>query len=312
MKIAIDIMGGDHAPNATVRGAIEAKQELRGTCELVLVGDRSSIEKELEKEGASEDGFCIVHASELISMEDNPTRSLNQKKDSSIVKGFELLKGKEVDAFAGVGNTGAMLVGSMYTVKVVSGVIRPTITSILPKEDGGFGVILDVGANADCKADVLYQFGIMGSLYAQNVYGIQEPRVALLNIGEEDKKGSLLTQAAHGMMKDSKDFRFVGNVEGRDLFSDKCDVIVCDGFTGNVVLKEAEAFYELIRRKGFSDPYFDRFNYESYGGTPVLGIDSNVVIGHGISNANAIKNMLIHTTDVVKADLPSRIKASFQ
>ncbi len=312
MRIAIDIMGGDHAPNATVRGAIEAKQELGGTCELVLVGDRSSIEEELEKEGASKDGFCIVHASELITMEDNPTRSLNQKKDSSIVKGFELLKGKEVDAFAGVGNTGAMLVGSMYTVKVVSGVIRPTITSILPKEDGGFGVILDVGANADCKADVLYQFGIMGSLYAQNVYGVEEPRVALLNIGEEDKKGSLLTQAAHGMMKDSKDFRFVGNVEGRDLFSDKCDVIVCDGFTGNVVLKEAEAFYELIRRKGFSDPYFDRFNYESYGGTPVLGIDSNVVIGHGISNANAIKNMLIHTTDVVKADLPSRIKSTFQ
>ncbi len=312
MRIAIDIMGGDHAPNATVKGAMEARKELDENTELVLVGDRATIEEQLKEEGGCQEHYSIIHASEVISMDDNPTRSLNQKKDSSIVKGFELLKEREIDAFAGVGNTGAMLVASMYTVKVVSGVIRPTITSIIPKEDGGFGVILDVGANADCKPDVLYQFGIMGSLYARHVYGIQDPRVGLLNIGEEDKKGSLLTQAAHGMMKGSTDFNFIGNVEGRDIFSDKCDVIVCDGFTGNVVLKEAEAFYQMIRKKGFQDPYFDRFNYESYGGTPVLGIDSNVVIGHGISNANAIKNMLTHTTDVVKAELPSKIKEAFQ
>ena len=312
MRIAIDIMGGDHAPKATVQGAMEARAELGDRAEIVLVGDRTTIEQQLDEEGGSEDGFSIVHASETISMDDNPTRSLSQKKDSSIVKGFELLKEKEIDAFAGVGNTGAMLVASMYTVKVVSGVIRPTITSIIPKEDGGFGVILDVGANADCKPDVLYQFGIMGSLYAQHVYGVDNPRVGLLNIGEEDKKGSLLTQAAHGMMKGSNDFNFTGNIEGRDIFSDKCDVIVCDGFTGNVVLKEAEAFYQMIRRKGFQDPYFDRFNYESYGGSPVLGVDSNVVIGHGISNANAIKNMLTHTTDVVKAELPAKIKEAFQ
>jgi glycerol-3-phosphate acyltransferase PlsX len=311
MKIAIDIMGGDHAPKATVQGAIEAGKELDGSVELVLIGDEDTVKSELEEAGEDPGSYHIIHASEVITMDDNPTRSLNQKKDSSIAKGFGALQQKEVDAFAGVGNTGAMLVGSMYSVKVVKGVIRPTITSIIPKEDGGFGVILDVGANADCKADVLYQFGIMGSLYAQHVYGIQDPRVALLNIGEEDKKGSLLTQQAHGMMKGSKDFNFIGNVEGRDIFSDKCDVIVCDGFTGNVVLKEAEAFYEMIRRKGFQDPYFDRFNYESYGGTPVLGVDSNVVIGHGISNANAIKNMLIHTTDVVKAELPERFKKAF-
>ena len=312
MRIAIDIMGGDHAPEATVQGAIEAKRDMDENTELVLVGDEEVIEAELHRQNASKEDHSILHAPELISMDDNPTRSLNQKKESGIVKGFERLKEGNIDAFAGVGNTGAMLVASMYTVKVVSSVIRPTITSIIPKEDGGFGVILDVGANADCKPDVLYQFGIMGSLYAQHVYDLKEARVGLLNIGEEDKKGSLLTQAAHGMMKGTSDFNFVGNVEGRDIFSDKCDVIVCDGFTGNVVLKEAEAFYKIIRKKGFSDPYFDRFNYESYGGSPVLGIDSNVVIGHGISNANAIKNMLLHTTEVVKAELPSKIKEAFQ
>jgi len=224
----------------------------------------------------------------------------------------KFLKEKQIDAFASAGNTGAMLVGSMFTVKAVPGVIRPCITGILPKENGGFGVILDVGTNADCKPDVLYQFGILGSLFAKEVYKIQNPKVGLLNIGEEAEKGNLVSQAAYNLMKDSKDFNFIGNIEGRDLFGDAADVIVCEGFVGNVVLKSAEAFYKLIKTRKRSDDYFDRFNYELYGGTPVLGINSNVLIGHGISSAIAFKNMLLLARDISEAKLDEKIKTVFQ
>jgi len=244
-------------------------------------------------------------------MGDHPTKAFSQKPNSSISIGFQLLKEGKIDAFASTGNTGAMLVGSMYTVRAIQGIIRPCITSILPKENGSVGLILDVGSNADCKPDVLYQFGILGSLLAENVYGIKKPKVGLLNIGEEPEKGNLVTQAAYSLMKDSKDFNFIGNIEGRDIFSESVDVIVCDGFTGNVVLKEAEAIYSLIKKRGLSDAYFDRFNYENYGGTPILGINSTVMIGHGISNDIAIKNMILLTKDVVEAGLVQKIKQAF-
>lgn len=311
MRIGLDIMGGDFAPEATTKGAALARQELGDDAELVLIGDEEQIRKVLESEGEDPSNYDIVNTTEVIDMSDHPTKAFTQKKDSSISVGFQLLKKKNIDAFASSGNSGAMLVGSMYTVRSISGIIRPCITSVMPREDGGVGIILDVGINADCKADVLYQFAILGSLYAEYVHGIEEPRVGLLNIGEEEEKGNLLTQAAHELMKGSPDFNFIGNIEGRDLFSDEVDVMVCDGFTGNVVLKEAEAFYTLIKRRGLSDEYFDRFNYENYGGTPVLGINSNVVIGHGISNATAIKNMLLLTKEVVEADLPARINEAF-
>jgi glycerol-3-phosphate acyltransferase PlsX len=181
----------------------------------------------------------------------------------------------------------------------------------LPKESGNYSIILDVGTNADCKPDVLYQFGILGSLMAENIYKISKPRVALLNIGEESEKGNLVAQAAHALMRDSKDFNFIGNVEGRDLFNGKADVIVCDGFTGNIVLKQAESFYTMIKKRGRSDEYFDRFNYENYGGTPILGINSNVIIGHGISNEVAIKNMILLAKDVVESKLSEKIKQAF-
>jgi glycerol-3-phosphate acyltransferase PlsX len=199
----------------------------------------------------------------------------------------------------------------MFTVKAIPGVIRPCITSVMPKPNGGVGLILDVGTNADCKPDVLYQFAVLGSLYAEHVYNIKNPKVGLLNIGEEPEKGNLVTQAAHLLMKDSKDFNFIGNVEGRDLFNESVDVIVCDGFTGNVVLKEAEAFYTMIRKRKIKDEFFDRFNYENYGGTPILGVNSTVMIGHGISNDIAVKNMLLLTKDVVEANLPEKIKHVF-
>jgi glycerol-3-phosphate acyltransferase PlsX len=312
MKIGIDIMGGDFAPDATIAGAVLAHKQLPKDVKLVLIGDREQIIAGLAKHKADVNNFDIVHTTEIILMSDHPTKAFSQKPNSSISVGFHLLKEGTIDGFASNGNTGAMLVGSMFSVKSVPGVIRPCITSVLPKENGGVGLILDVGTNADCKPDVLYQFAVLGSLFAENVYGIKKPKVGLLNIGEEPEKGNLVSQAAHNLMKDSKDFNFIGNVEGRDIFNDNADVIVCEGFTGNVVLKQAEAFYTLVKKRGLKDEYFDRFNYENYGGTPVLGINSTVMIGHGISNDIAVKNMLLLTKDVIEAKLTEKIKTIFQ
>ena len=312
MKIAIDIMGGDFAPEATISGAILAFKELPNDVRLVLIGDKNLIELGLKTHNANPSDFDIVHTTEVIGMGEHPTKAFSQKPNSSIAVGFSMLKEKQIDAFASNGNTGAMLVGSMFSVKAVPGVLRPCIASALPKENGGVTLVLDVGTNADCKPDVLYQFGVIGSLYAEHVYAINKPKVGLLNIGEEPEKGGLVAQATHNLMLDTKDFNFIGNVEGRDLFDDKVDVIVCEGFTGNIVLKQAEAFYSLIKKRNRSDEYFDRFNYENYGGTPVLGINSTVMIGHGISTAIAVKNMLLLTKNVVEAQLPEKIKQAFQ
>ena len=312
MRIGLDVMGGDFAPSATVKGAILALQEMPKDSRVVLIGDEALISDELQKENADIKTFDIVHAPDVIGMAEHPAKAFTKKPQSSISVGFHLLKNGEIDGFASAGNSGAMLVGSFYTVKAIIGVIRPSITSVLPKENGSVGLILDVGINADCKPDVLYQFGILGSLYAEHVYGVKNPKVALLNIGEEEGKGNLLTQSTYQLMKDSEDFNFVGNIEGRDLFNDTADVIVCDGFIGNVVLKQAEAFYVMTRKRGIEDEYFARFNYENYGGTPVLGVNGAVVIGHGISNGKAIKNMILHTAEVIQVNLSEKIKQAFQ
>ncbi|MBK22247.1 MAG: phosphate acyltransferase PlsX [Flavobacteriales bacterium] len=311
MRIGIDIMGGDFAPQTTTEGAILAQKELSDV-ELVLIGDESVISSIMDEKGADKSNFSIVHTTDIIGMGEHPIKAFKQKPKSSIGIGFHLLSSGEIQGFAGAGNTGAMMIGSMYSVKSIPGIIRPCITSVMPKENGGVNLILDVGVNADCKPDVLYQFGVVGSVYAQNVFGIENPRVGLLNIGEEPEKGNLLSQASNNLMNDSKDFNFIGNIEGRDLFDDKCDVIVCDGFTGNVVLKEAEAFYYLMKKRGMLDDYFSRFNYEIYGGSPILGINSNVVVGHGISNDEAIKNMIKLTAECVEADLSKKIKEAFK
>tara|TARA_B110000908_G_C10241683_1_gene446457 strand:+ start:300 stop:1241 length:942 start_codon:yes stop_codon:yes gene_type:complete len=312
MRIGLDVMGGDFAPSATIKGAVLALQELENTATLVLIGDESKIKAELVLENVDSNKFEIVHAPDLIGMGEHPTKAFVKKPKSSISIGFHLMKEGLIDGFASAGNSGAMLVGAFYTIKSITGVIRPSITSILPKENGGVGLLLDVGINADCKPDVLNQFAILGSLYAEHVHGISNPKVALLNIGEEEGKGNLLTQVAYNLMKDSEEFNFVGNVEGRDLFNESADVIVCDGFTGNIVLKQAEAFYALTKKRGIKDAYFDRFNYENYGGTPILGVNGTVMIGHGISNAKAIKNMLLHTAEVIDAKLSDKIKIAFQ
>ncbi len=311
MNVGIDILGGDFAPDSNIGGAVLANKELKGICKISLIGDRDEILSSLSSFGANPDDFEIVHAPDKITMHDHPTRALTQKPNSSIAVGFDLLSKGEIDAFASTGNTGAMLVGSMFKIGTIPGVIRPCITSTLPAIDGAKSILLDVGSNADCKPDVLFQFAVLGSLYSKNVYGIEQPRVALLNIGEEEGKGNLLTQATYKLLKETNEINFIGNIEGRDLFFGKADVIVCDGFTGNIVLKEAEGIYTLMRKRGIRDEYFDRFNYENYGGTPVLGVKGNVIIGHGISNDIAVKNMLLHSYEVATSKLATKINETF-
>jgi phosphate acyltransferase len=311
MRIGLDISGGDYAPKATIDGALLAREVLSNDVTIVLLGDEEIIRSEFAKRGKVLDGFEVVHAPEVITYHDHPTRAIPKKPNSSIAIGFDLLAKANLDVFASTGNTGAMLVGAMYKLNTVPGIIRPCITSTLPAMDGSQAILLDVGSNADCKADVLYQFAVLGALYSQHVHGVENPRVALLNIGEEDSKGNLLTIAAYKLLSESDELNFTGNIEGRDLFTGVADVIVCDGFTGNIVLKEAEGIYTLMRKRGIRDEYFDRFNYENYGGTPILGVKGNAVIGHGISNDIAIKNMLLHSYEVAASGLATKINDAF-
>jgi len=312
MKIGFDIMGGDYAPKEAIAGAILANKELAGTARIVLFGDKDQALAIVQEQSGDASAFDFVHTTEVIGMGEHPTKAISQKKDSSISVGFGMLAQKQIDAFVSAGNTGAMLVGSMFSVKPIEGVIRPSITAIVPKLNGKFGVVLDVGANADCKPDVLFQFGILGSLMMKHVYGVENPKVGLLSIGEEEEKGNLVTIAAHKMMAETNAFNFIGNIEGRDFLNDKADVIVCEGFTGNVVLKTLESVYYVMKKRGVEDEFIERFNYENYGGTPILGVNAPVIIGHGISNAKAFKNMILSAKDVQNSDLVNIIKTSFK
>jgi glycerol-3-phosphate acyltransferase PlsX len=312
MKIGFDILGGDFAPKNCLDGAILALKEFPEDVKIVLFGDSVLAKEYFKQQNIDPDKFEYVHTTEVIEMGEHPTKAYSQKPNSSIFLGFKYLKENLIDGFTSAGNTGAMLVGGMFTVKAIPGVIRPSITGVLPKESGGYGVILDVGMNADCKPDVLYQFGVLGSIYAKEIYKIPNPKVGLLNLGEEPEKGNLVSQAAHNLMKDSKDFNFVGNVEGNDVFTDTADVIVCEGFVGNVVLKNSEQFYEMVKTRELKDNFFDKFNYELYGGTPILGINSTVLISHGKSSPVAFKNVLVLTKDIVNAKLTEKIKEVFK
>jgi glycerol-3-phosphate acyltransferase PlsX len=312
MKIGLDIMGGDFAPQATVLGAIAAFEVLKPDQKVVLIGDKNIAEGILHENNFDPGNFEFVHTTQVIEMGEHPAKAVVQKPDSSISVGFKLLKEGAIDAFASVGNSGAMLVGAMFSVKVIPGVLRPAITSIIPQLSGARGVLVDAGANADCKPEFMLQFGILGSLYAQHVYHIENPRVALMNIGEEEEKGNVLYQASHPLLKECEQINFVGNVEGRKAFYDFADVIVADGFTGNVILKLSESFYEISVEKKIKDHFFDMFNYEQYGGSPVLGVNAPVLIGHGISKAEAIKNIVLASRDMVASGLVEKIRAAFQ
>jgi len=305
-------MGGDYAPEAIMLGAALAFKELPENTRLVLIGDENQITSICRNHSIPVENFEIVPTTQQIGMGDHPIKAFSQKTDSSIVAGFRMLKEGRIDSFASAGNTGAMLVGAMQVIKSVPGIIRPAIAAAIPRLAEKPMLLMDVGLNPDCRPDVLYQYAILGKIYARDVFGIPDPRIGLLNIGSEDEKGNLLTKSTFQAMKDTTDFNFYGNVEGSDLFGDKVDAIICDGFIGNVMLKEAEAFYFLIRKRKIEDPFFEKFNFVHIGGTPVLGVNAPVLIAHGVSNELAIKNLIRQSIDVVKADIAGKIKEAFK
>lgn len=308
MKIGLDVMGGDFAPDAIIEGAVDAISHFSDNEILVLLGDEQAILRKLDEMNVSSSRFLIVPTSQVIGMGDHPAKAFSQKKDSSISVGYDMLKQGALNGFCSAGNTGAMLVGASYTVNVIPGVFRPALATIIPCIDGRDSVILDVGLNPDSKPDVLLQYGVLGNLYAKFVLGIEDPTIGLLNIGEEETKGTPAVKAAFELMKEHPGLNFVGNIEGHTLFHESItDVVVCDGFVGNIVLKEAEAIYSISKRLNISNSFFERFNFENIGGTPIVGINANVVIGHGISKRKAVMNMILQTRAVVHANLAQKI-----
>ena len=302
------MMGGDFAPVEAMKGALQYLQEADQRATLVLVGDEAKLDELILEYKVPEDKLKLVHAEQVIDMHEHPTKALKEKQKSSIAIGFHLLASGNIDAFISAGNTGAMLVGALFSIKALEGVLRPTISTIIPKENGGTGLLLDVGLNADCKPEQLNQFAVMGSVFAQTILGIENPKVGLMNVGEEEGKGNILCQATYPLLKENKHINFVGNLEGRDVFLDKADVMVCEGFTGNIILKLAESLYDITQRKKIQHEYFDRFNFENYGGTPVLGVNKPVIIGHGISQAKSFKNMIVLAQKMIDKNVMQRMK----
>lgn len=311
MNIALDMMGGDFAPLEAVKGAMMYFSEVHDPAHLLLIGDEAQLQSLIELYPLRSGYFTIIHAAEVINMHEHPTKALKEKQHSSIAIGFHLLASGKADAFISAGNTGAMLVGALYSIKPIEGVSRPTIGAYMPRENGTLGMLLDAGINADCKPENLNQFAILGSLFVKHVWNVNNPKVALLNIGEEEGKGNLLAQATYPMLKQNSLIRFIGNIEGRDIFLDKADVIVCEGFTGNVILKMAESVFDIIKHRNIDDDYFNRFEFEKYGGVPVLGVNKPVIIGHGISHAPSFKNMILQAKKIIETDLIEKIRISF-
>lgn len=310
MRIGLDAMGGDFAPKAAIIGAILAQKELPSEDRIVLFGHKDIILEHLLENGGNPELFEIVHAEDVIDMNEKPVKALLKKPNSSLAVGFAYLKDGKIDSFASAGSTGAMLVGTMQSVGAIEGVLRPCLAAVLPKDKEGVSVLVDVGVNPDSKPEVIYQFGLLGSVYSQNALGIDNPKVGLLSNGEEEEKGNAQVQNAHQLMKATNDFNFVGNVEPIELFKNNVDVIVCDGFIGNIILKQAEAFARTVAKRGFVDDFIQRFNYEIYGGLPLLGANGTVIIGHGISNEKAIKNMLLQSKNIFVSKINERIEAT--
>lgn len=323
MKIAIDAMGGDNAPHEIVKGAIEALNEVSAT--LVLVGDEERIKSELSKHTYDKDRIEIYPTTEIIENCDKPVSAIRTKPDSSMVVGLKKVRKKEFDGFISAGNTGALLAGGAMKVGRIKGIERPALATALPTMQG-FTVLLDSGANAECKARNLREFAIMGSLYSQLILGVDNPKVSLVNVGEEESKGTPVVQEAYQILKEEKSLNFAGNIEGREIFAGVTDVIVCDGFTGNVILKllegMAKGFGDLLKGvftanaknmfaaalvKKDLDGFKKKLDYKEYGGAPLLGVNGNVVKAHGSSDAKAVKNAIKYATRFAEADLVQKI-----
>lgn len=309
MRIVLDAMGGDHAPQYPVAAALAAVEESEELLEIVLTGDERRISQCLEGQHHPGDRLRIQHAPQVIEMHDAPSAALRRKRDSSIAVGLELQKSGYADAFISAGNTGAVMAGALLTLGRIVGISRPAIVTIFPTQELPC-LVLDVGANAECRPEHLVQFAIMGHIYAIDVLGRDRPRVGLLSIGEEPSKGNDLTVATHRLLSVS-DLNFIGNVEGRDVLRGAADVVVCDGFVGNVLLKFGESFIDFLadsvrdevsrsRLAGLGAllmrPAFDsvrrKIDYAEYGGAPLLGVNGIVVIGHGGSNVKAFRNAI--------------------
>ncbi|SJZ54550.1 phosphate acyltransferase PlsX [Sediminibacterium ginsengisoli] len=312
MNIGLDMMGGDFAPLEAVKGLQLYLSGNAAGVNIYAIGDEALVKPLLEEHKVTSPSVHVIHAPEVIGYHEHPTKALKEKQRSSIAIGFHLLATGKIDAFISAGNTGAMLVGAMYSIKPIEGVMRPTISTVVPKLNGTTGLLLDVGLNADCKPEQLNQFALLGSLYAQHILRIANPKVGLMNVGEEEGKGNLLAQATYPLLKENSQLNFIGNIEGRDIFFDKADVMVCDGFTGNIILKLSESIYDLANARELgNDAYFNRFHYENYGGTPVLGVAKPVVIGHGISNAKAFGNMISLAAQMIESDLCGKMAEQF-
>jgi glycerol-3-phosphate acyltransferase PlsX len=330
IKIAVDAMGSDEAPLNDVSGAVIAAELKPDVLEIILVGKEKLISEELQKHKVKLKNISIVNAGEVVTMEDSPTESLKTKPDSSISVGINLVKEKKADAFISAGNTGAVMTASILKLGRIEGVGRPTIGSIFPS-DVGKTMVFDVGASVDCKAKHLLEYAIMGNIYMKNIYNVSNPRIGLLSVGEEKTKGDSLTLETYELLEKSE-LNFIGNVEGRDILRGKAEVIVCDGFVGNVILKFAEGVLDVIKGKfkayaaqGFfkklwigmmygtlKNVVLKDFDYQEYGGVPLLGINGITIIGHGKSSPIAIKNMILKAEEMVVKDVNGKIRNSIK
>ncbi|MEP6950088.1 MAG: phosphate acyltransferase PlsX [Ginsengibacter sp.] len=311
MKIALDMMGGDFAPIEAVKGIGLFLSKPQPDVGLILIGDEKKIKLLLSENGVNDENIPVVHADQEIEMHEHPIKALKEKKQSSIALGFQLLATGKAHAFISAGNTGAMMVGALSSIKAIEGVLRPAIGAYIPKENGKLALLLDVGLNADCKPENLSQFAVLGTLFAKHILNIPNPRVGLINLGEEEGKGNLLTQATYLLLKENRRINFIGNVEGRDILPDKADIYVCEGFTGNVILKFAESIYDIVQSRNIIDEHFNRFNFEIYGGVPILGVNKTVIIGHGISHAQAFANMIELAKKMHDEELIDKIRNAF-
>ena len=329
MRIILDGMGGDNAPLEIVKGAVEASSKIDH--QIVIVGREDEINAELAKYNYDESKIQVVHASEVIENEDSPVKAIRRKTDSSMVKGLTMLKDGEGDLFISAGNTGAYMAGSLLILGRIPGVDRPAIASIYPIAGGALpSIIVDAGANSECRPSNLLEFAIMGSLYMEKVMDRKNARVGLVNLGVEENKGTTVTKAAHKLLKEA-DINFIGNVEARDVPKGACDVIVCDGFTGNIILKLTEGFaWNLLKtmKKKFTDGLSakmgavllagkvkeikDEFDYSEYGGAPILGVNGHVIKIHGSSGATAVKNAIIKGIPYAQENVVGRITSAME
>lgn len=324
IKIGIDAMGGDFAPVNEVIGAKEACLSDSSSIKIYFFGKKDQVEEAVAKNDLQNVEHEIIHAEEIVTMDDDPTYVIKKKKNSSMYKGLEMLRDRQIDAFVSAGNTGAMLSASTVVLGRIKGVSRPTIGTFFPGQSGKSILLVDAGASIDAKARYLYEFGVMGNIYS-NVFGVSNPKVGLLNIGEEPAKGTEVVKETYKMLSQA-DMNFIGNIEGQEVLAGKADVVVCDGFTGNILLKFAESFLGLLKSKmkdhadksllnalnvvlakGTLKKVLKDFDYQEYGGVPLLGVNGVSFIGHGKSTPKAIKNMILNAAEVVRSDLTGKI-----